>query len=73
MKTKIGVVCGSFHKDEVNRMLDTVKSTIEDQSLLGSWGVVDGARVGSRSLRSPLGHEASFGRRLRWCRDLGHH
>jgi 6,7-dimethyl-8-ribityllumazine synthase len=38
MNTKIGVVCGSFHKDEVNRMLDTVKSTIEGQSLLGSWG-----------------------------------
>ncbi len=36
--SKIGVVCGSFHKDEVNRMLDTVKSTIEDQALLGPWG-----------------------------------
>ncbi|GIS27790.1 MAG: hypothetical protein CM15mP128_5490 [Methanobacteriota archaeon] len=36
--SKIGVVCGSFHEDEVNRMLDTVKSTIEDQALLGSWG-----------------------------------
>ena len=36
--SKIGVVCGSFHEDEVNRMLATVKSTIEDQALLGSWG-----------------------------------
>ena len=29
----IGVVCGSFHKDEVSRMLDTVKATIDDQGL----------------------------------------
>ena len=36
--SRIGVVCGSFHEDEVNMMLDTVKSTIEDQALLGSWG-----------------------------------
>ncbi|MEC8266413.1 MAG: 6,7-dimethyl-8-ribityllumazine synthase [Candidatus Thermoplasmatota archaeon] len=36
--SKIGVVCGSFHEDEVKMMLDTVKSTIEDQALLGSWG-----------------------------------
>ena len=36
--SRIGVVCGSFHEDEVNRMLDTVKSTVEDQALLGSWG-----------------------------------
>ena len=36
--SKIGVVCGSFHEDEVNRMLATVKSTVEDQALLGSWG-----------------------------------
>ena len=36
--SRIGVVCGSFHEDEVNRMLDTVKSTIEDRALLGSWG-----------------------------------
>jgi 6,7-dimethyl-8-ribityllumazine synthase len=36
--SRIGVVCGSFHEDEANRMLDTVKSTIEDQALLGSWG-----------------------------------
>lgn len=36
--SKIGVVCGSFHKDEVSRMLDTVKATIDDQALLGSWG-----------------------------------
>ena len=36
--SKIGVVCGSFHEDEVNRMFATVKSTIEDQALLGSWG-----------------------------------
>ena len=38
--SKIGVVCGSFHKDEVSRMLDTVKATIDDQALLGSWGVL---------------------------------
>ena len=38
--SKIGVVCGSFHKDEVSRMLDTVKATIEDQALLGSWGAL---------------------------------
>lgn len=36
--SKIGVVCGSFHKDEVSRMLDTVKSTIEEHALLGAWG-----------------------------------
>ncbi len=38
--SKIGVVCGSFHKDEVSRMLDTVKATIDDQALLGSWGAL---------------------------------
>mgnify|MGYP001169365172 CR=1 FL=1 len=36
--SKIGVVCGSFHKDEVSRMLETVKSTIEEQGLLGAEG-----------------------------------
>ena len=38
--TKIGIVCGSFHKEEVTRMLNTVTSAVENEHVLGQMGGV---------------------------------